>query len=365
MDAIGTRHTRPSLSSTTLPRSRRQHKSPRFYHGLLLFFLILCLAPVSALDQSAVDRPGQDGDGPRSAPDPSGGIIADLHERSAPSPTISEEQHATEFQDGHELPILHRRIANASMDDSPSMPTPFDSLASNFANASCTKFFNKFLNDPTITNCHPLSLLLENSNSFFHSLSSAASTTRVLDTACSKTVSECAPAMSSIASQLLQDDTCGPDYHSKNGVVKGAYRALVAYEPLYHASCLTSPTTKAYCFVDAVTNSTAEDDYNVYFMPLGSSLGSSAKPTCNKCLQATMGVFAHWAAVDNQPLDNTYMPSAKAVNEHCGDDFVSTNVTVGSNTIASRAALSVAFPDFRVAVSIIGLVLGATATGLF
>lgn len=124
----------------------------------------------------------------------------------------------------------------------------------------------------------------------------------------------------------------------------GTYNDLVAYEPMYRATCLTSPSTQDYCFVDAVSNSSAPDDYNVYFMPIGSSLSAGAKPTCSQCLQATMEIFARWAKKDGQSLDTTYLPSAKIINSKCGSEFASTNVTVGSNRVTAGAGLTVPLP---------------------
>lgn len=243
------------------------------------------------------------------------------------------------------------------------MPTPFDTLAFNFANATCVTFFNDFLSNSTIMNCHAVSLLLENSNAFFHTLTSAAATSRVLDTSCSESVSQCASIMSNLATEMLHDDNCGQDFDSNNSVVLGTYRDLMAYEPMYRATCLTNPDTQDYCFVDAVTNTTAPDDYNVYFMPLGSTLGAG-RLTCNKCLQATMGVFAHWATVDGQSLDTVYLPSARAVNKICGANFASTNVTVGSASVTAGAGLTVPLPSVRFAVSIFGIALGAMLAGI-
>jgi hypothetical protein len=136
--------------------------------------------------------------------------------------------------------------------------------------------------------------------------------------------------------------------------VTNTYKDLVAYEPMYRATCLTSPSTQDYCFVDAVSNSSAPDDYNVYFMPIGSALGTGAKPTCSQCLQATMDLFANWAKKDGQSLVTTYLPSARIINAHCGAGFASTNVTVGS--VTAGAGLTVPLPGLWSA-TVVGLVL--------
>lgn len=326
--------------------------------------LILCLGPTSTLAQPATTISDLDADISRSALDRSGEIIADDHHTRS-SLQLLGFNGAVDTDTGHnEGPLLRRRASGSSSDTSTEMPTPFDTMSINFANATCVSFFQNFLSNSTIMNCHAVSLLLENSNSFFHTLSSAAATSRVLDIACSQPVSECASIMKSLAEEMLQSDNCGPDYESKNAVVQGTYRDLMAYEPMYRATCLTSPDTQNYCFVDAVTNTTMPNDYNVYFMPLGSTLRAD-RLTCNDCLQATMDVFAQWATVDSQSLDGTYLPSARNVNKVCGAGFANTNITVGSDSVIGGAGLSVPLPNIRITALVLGLVLGATMPGWF
>ena len=257
---------------------------------------------------------------------------------------------------------LARRIVAAKTDSDSAMPVPFDTLSNDFANASCVKFFSDTLKSDSVANCHPVSLLLENSNTFFHDLASDAKTSRALDTTCSASVSDCASTMTSVAKKMLQEDNCAEDYGANNTFVQGVYQDLVAYEPMYRATCLTNPDTNHYCFVDAVTNTTVPNDYNVYFIPLGDEL-TSGNLTCNKCLQASMDIFARWATVDGQPLDNTYLPSAKVVNNECGANFANTSITAGTNNVHVGAGLRLS-PDFRV-VSSFGLVLGVALAGLF
>jgi hypothetical protein len=243
------------------------------------------------------------------------------------------------------------------------MPTAFDTISNNFANATCVSFFEDFLANTTVTDCHAVSLLLENSNSFFHTLSSAKATSRVLDTACSQPLSKCSTIMTNLASQMLSDSNCGQDYSSGNTFVQGVYEDLMAYEPMYLATCLTNSATGDYCFVDAVQNSTAPNDYNIYLMPLGNTI-SSSKLTCGQCLKDTMTTFAHWATVDGQALDTTYLPSARKVNELCGTGFASVNITVGSDTVSSGASLTLPTPNIRLFVSVLGLALSVVVMEL-
>ncbi|CAI7595152.1 unnamed protein product [Penicillium glandicola] len=244
------------------------------------------------------------------------------------------------------------------------MPKPYDTLSYNFANgSSCIDFFTTWRANTTISNCNAISLLVENSNAFFHTLSSAAGTSLILDTSCSANVTKCTTIMNDLAADLIKSANCGSDYENNNSVVKGLYRDLIAYEPMYSATCLTNPSTEDYCFVDAVSNSTAPDDYTVYLMPLGTPLTVGAVPTCNKCLKATMALFARWAKYDGQSLDTTYLPSAKIVNAHCGTGFAATNITVGS-VVTAGAGLAAPLSNLGI-VTAMALVLGATLTSLF
>ncbi|KAJ5877542.1 hypothetical protein N7455_001007 [Penicillium solitum] len=321
----------------------------RLYHiyNLLILITILCLSTTRAESVEPTDLPV-----PRSAWHPSGEIkTTDRQSLQA----LTEET----------TTIRRRTIVTASTSTTTGMPKPFDTLSYNFANSStCIDFFTKWRANTTISNCNAISLLIENSNAFFHTLNSAPATSRILDTSCSADVSQCASIMTALAADLLKTENCGDDYENGNSVVKGTYRDLVAYEPMYRATCLTNPSTKDYCFVDAVSNSTVPDDYSVYLMPLGTPLTSGDVPTCNKCLKATMELFSGWARRDGQSLDSTYLPSAKIVNAHCGDGFASTNITVGSVDVRAGAGLAVPLPKFGF-VTIMALVLGVMLTGLF
>lgn len=43
-----------------------------------------------------------------------------------------------------------------------------------------------------------------------------------------------------------------------------------------------------------------------------------------------MEIYADYARRDGQPLVDSYVPSAKVVNRHCGKGFANENVTVGA-----------------------------------
>ncbi|KAJ5787948.1 hypothetical protein N7457_002938 [Penicillium paradoxum] len=309
---------------------------PRLHdmYNLLILITILCLSSITCAH--SVETTSDLNVHARSAWDPSGEITADRRLEASTEGNIT----------------VHRRtILTASSSTSTDMPKPFDTLAYDFAKgASCIDFFAKWRADETIINCNAVSLLLENSNAFFHSLNSANRTTHILDTSCSANVSECASIMTDLAAQLVKSENCGKDYNNGNSVVKGLYRDLVAYEPVYRATCLKNPSTQDYCFVNSVVNNTTSpDDYNVYFMPLGDRLDMSATPTCNKCLKSTMEIFSGWAKRDGQGLAYTYLPSADVVNARCGAGFAATNITVGSSAITSGGGLAVPLPNLGVA----------------
>ncbi|KAJ5601155.1 hypothetical protein N7510_010689 [Penicillium lagena] len=358
-------------SSSSRPgcRSRFSHRG-LLYQTLLILIIILCIAPVSALVEPI--EPGRLAHFVRSTSQPSGEEPTADHQGSSPSRDrlAPEDEH----KDISQSQASNNASSNASNSTSTStsisiaskstesfvFPTPFDTLANTFANASCSAFFADFLANSTIMDCHAVSLLLENSVSFFHILSSAAETSHVLDIACNAPVTQCADILSALASDMLEDENCGTDYSQGNTVVQGAYDDLVAYEPLYHATCLTNPVTQNYCFVDAVKNASAPADYNVYFVPLGETLGSPAAVTCNQCLQATMGLFSRWATHDDQPLDQSYLPSARAVNGQCGASFAPVNITVGADKVSSGADLSASLPSTL----LVAVFLGAPFIGL-
>ncbi|KAJ5542571.1 hypothetical protein N7535_004993 [Penicillium sp. DV-2018c] len=321
---------------------------PYCLYNLLIVITILCLLPTTWA-QAQPEEPTSAPTNVRSTWDPSGSIFT---ERRSPTTPTTEQT----------ITVRRRTIVTATTSTPSGMPKPYDTLTYDFAKAqSCIDFFTKWRNNETIANCNAISLLLENSNAFFHTLNSAPATSRILDESCSADVSQCASIMTDLAADLLKTENCGEDYGNNNSVVKGTYRDLVAYEVMYRATCLTSPSTKDYCFVDAVSNSTSPDDYTVYFLPIGVPLTEGAAPSCNKCLKATMALFSRWAKRDGQPLASTYVPSAKIVNAHCGAGFAATNITVGSAEVNAGAGLTAPLPSLGIA-AVLGLL---SLMGLF
>ncbi|KAJ5697222.1 hypothetical protein N7488_010906 [Penicillium malachiteum] len=349
---------------------RRLPKSIGFYnHTILILIIILCLSPISTLAHPTTIASDITKHIPRSASDPHGQIInavdLALHEQSSTlesrdSPIGEHDHHGLEDSFSHELShdiSLQRRILNASTDTSWTMPEAYDTISNNFANTSCVDFFLKFRENTTITDCHAVSLLLENSNAFFHDLSSSTDTARVLNTSCSEPVDKCQSILTELATEMIKDENCGNDYNANNTVVTSAYQEMRAFEPVYQATCLVNSETQEYCFVEALMNTTTPTDYDVYLIPIGNPL-IKGELTCNECLRETMYIYSQWATVDNQDLDSDYISSAKIVNEECGSGFAPIDVTTGNFTVSAGSAAALPASGSSL-VSVICLILGA------
>jgi hypothetical protein len=144
--------------------------------------------------------------------------------------------------------------------------------------------------------------------------------------------------MASLASDLISSSHCGADYHNQNPLVAQAHAGLVAYEPIYQATCLKSNETGKYCFADAITNQLNPSDAYPYYAAVGLNLPTASHPTCSKCLQDAMSIFAGYAKDKNQPLAATYINTAQEIDEDCGANFADTAVPVGSMSNTTSGA---------------------------
>ena len=135
--------------------------------------------------------------------------------------------------------------------------------------------------------------------------------------------------MTYLATELLSNANCGRDFRDQQPLVLQAYNGLVAYEPVYRATCIEDSNNN-YCYADAITNLASPGDAYPYFTAIGINLPASAKPTCNDCLKKTMQVFAEYAVRKEQPLSQTYLACANQVDGGCGAGFADTSVKVGS-----------------------------------
>lgn len=234
-------------------------------------------------------------------------------------------------EDYIDKPVSSSLTSRSTSDsNSSSFPTAFNTLGNNFTSSSCPDFFSKFLANETYQSCYAISLLLQNSNSFFQDLASAITLDQVLETSCSANITACSTYMLSLASSLTNSENCGEDYKLGNPIVTQAYNGMVSYEPIAKAACLEDPSTKNYCLTEAALNSTDIADYYLYFLPLGNMFPGGGRPTCNQCTQATMAVFEDYALIKNNPLAQTYILAAETINVGCGPNFVNASVNVGS-----------------------------------
>ncbi|KFY07753.1 hypothetical protein V492_06853 [Pseudogymnoascus sp. VKM F-4246] len=253
------------------------------------------------------------------------------------------------------------------------LPEPFDSnLGGTFQSPDCPLFINSFLATAEFKGCYAVSLLfevcppppaplaehranplpLQSSHSFFETIRSPFLTTALLDHSCAAP-STCAPYLSSLAATL--NTTCAADLAVGNSMATMALTGLLAYPSLRTATCLKS-STGSYCFADATTNSTSDEDSYVYYMGVGHSLPSTTKMTCNTCLRDVVGVFGAAAANRTVPVSKVYAEGAGVVNSVCGAGWV--NETLPS--AFTGAAVAVA----QGAGSVVGVVVALVAAVL-
>lgn len=131
--------------------------------------------------------------------------------------------------------------------------------------------------------------------------------------------------MSQLALEIQNSSTCGEDFDMENPTVRQAYTGFIAYQPLYHAGCLTNRNGE-YCYAAAINNATAPSASYLYYLPLGVSLPSTAtnmgRMSCGSCVKDTMAVFALYSGDKVQPLSDTYAPAAAQMDDACGAKFV-------------------------------------------
>jgi hypothetical protein len=145
--------------------------------------------------------------------------------------------------------------------------------------------------------------------------------------------------MGDFARQLITDQNCAVDYANDNPQVLQAYNGLVAYEPLYQASCLRDDQG-TYCFANAVTNTTSKTDSYPYYLPLGVPLPGGARPTCNTCLQDAMAIFSAFGGNSTQPISKTYNGAAQLIGLVCGTTFVNQTATPMKGAASSTSTAS-------------------------
>ncbi|TGO10701.1 hypothetical protein BPAE_0998g00010 [Botrytis paeoniae] len=217
-------------------------------------------------------------------------------------------------------------LVSAATGTTASLPTPFDSGFTSNITSTCSSFMMDFLANETFKACLPFSLLLQNSNSFFQASKSLVRITQTLDASCSANAQSCSTLMSSIASNITSTTACSVDLLAANPLVTQARLGLLAYSTLYTASCLKDPSNGAYCYAQAVTNSSSPTDSYIYYLPLNTSLPGGSQPTCNQCLKNTMAIFESAGAVRTSAIAGTYAQAAGMVNVQCGPGFVNASL---------------------------------------
>ena len=167
-----------------------------------------------------------------------------------------------------------------------------------------------------------------------------ASITKTLDTTCNVVFPTCSNLMSSLASQLKEDENCSEDYKRQQPLVISAYNGLLSYDPLYKAGCEKDDKDN-YCFANAITNTSSPTDSYPYYLPLGIPLPGGSQPTCSKCLQTTMTIFNRAANTKNQqPLTSDYQAAAQMIDLSCGPNFANQTVTEAAGSSSSAASPS-------------------------
>ena len=189
-------------------------------------------------------------------------------------------------------------------------------------------------------------IFIQNSMSFFTTTKSFSSISSTLSSSCNIDFPTCSSLMSSFAQILRSTAACSQDYQRENPLVRQAYTGLLAYDVLYHASCLKNSSSgmsnSNYCYANAVTNLSSPTDSYPYYLPLGIPMPASSLPTCNDCLKNTMAVFAAAASNKSQPLSLDYVNAAQQINQDCGPGFV--NGTVPSVGSSGTGTVSAAAP---------------------
>ncbi|KFZ10926.1 hypothetical protein V501_04972 [Pseudogymnoascus sp. VKM F-4519 (FW-2642)] len=265
---------------------------------------------------------------------------------TAPSKTSTKSSTTTSSSDSDSVATAEPTSTTADL------PKPFDSnIGANFAAEECPVFIASFLANPEFQSCYPVSLLLESSQAFFQTLRSPFLTTALLDHSCAAPAS-CAPYLSSLAATL--NSTCALDLSRSNPTATMALTGLLAYPSLRTATCLKSPTG-SYCFADAITNSTSDEDAYVYYLGVGNELPSTTKMTCNKCLKDVVGVFGAAAANRTAPVAAVYAEGAAVVNGVCGSGWV--NETMPNALTGAAGALGGSGITGVVVASLVGVMM--------
>lgn len=161
--------------------------------------------------------------------------------------------------------------------------------------------------------------------------------------------------MNQLSSNLTK--TCASDLQAGNPAILQAQLGLDAYNTLYTASCLRNPSTSAYCYAEAVTNTSSPTDPYVYFLPLNVSISGGGAPTCNTCLVDTMAVFEQATSNRGSAIAHDYSTAAQQIDLHCGPSFVNTTLAAATSSIGGRT--SAPGTEFALVLFLAALLFGA------
>lgn len=260
------------------------------------------------------------------------------------------------------------------------LPTPFEAMGNNFTAQSCPDFMQNIKKNEEFKACLPFSAFLEvshdsgllrlNSNtdrdqtstSFFQMMKSPYQTTVFLDRSCAANTTVCDDYMTKLAGILILPENCKLDYDEQDPIVHQAYNALLAYKPLYQASCLRNEAGTGYCFTDMAGNSSAWMDPAVYSLGIGKPLvesganetstskagqadGGELALSCSSCLKNVMSVLnsAANSGQENAPVRKVWKAGAEAVNSVCGAGWANETVAdvtfIGNGERTNAAAV--------------------------
>ncbi|KAH8658791.1 hypothetical protein BGZ60DRAFT_382807 [Tricladium varicosporioides] len=360
-------------SSPVVQQNKRtfRHRSLFSAHFLFFAFLICCLPVCSAsmyIKEQMVETPRDLPESERSSISrlaKSGVILVD----QSPPPKLAQEWTLESIADGIErrqfeaasssshssTKAIEKTVTTtvaatktsssgivtaAATDSSTPLPNAFDSGFNSNITSSCSNFMTNMLSNSTFKSCLPLSLLLQNSVSFFQAERSLVRITQVLDATCAANVTTCSTVMAKYASNITADTACASDLSTQNPLIQQARLGLLAYKPLYAAGCLKNPVSKSYCFAEAITNASSPSDNYVYFLPLNISLPGGSLPTCSTCLQNTMAVFEASSADRTSALASDYVAAAMQVNVNCGPNFVNASLAAAQVNSAQPIAFT-------------------------
>ena len=143
-----------------------------------------------------------------------------------------------------------------------------------------------------------------------------------------------------LANNLTSADNCGSDIANQNPLVEQALLGLRAYETVYLATCLRDPANSAYCFAEAVTNTSSPTDSYAYYLPLDIALPGGSDPTCDVCLQNTMAVFQAATSNRSTAIASTYADAAEMIDVLCGPGFINASLAAAEVTSGVNPSLS-------------------------